>query len=95
MTNADTRKCGRRPCGKGSAARRDKRRGRRALRGERLYGGPRLGLITARQLAGELGCSMRTVHRRIAAGDLPRPFKIGGIICWRRRVLDVWLAKKG
>jgi len=53
-----------------------------------------LGLVTARHLARELGCSMRTVRRRIAAGDLPRPFKIGGIAYWRQRVLDAWLGKR-
>jgi predicted DNA-binding transcriptional regulator AlpA len=37
---------------------------------------------------------MRTVRRRIAAGDLPRPFKIGGIAYWRQRVLDAWLGKR-
>ena len=53
-----------------------------------------LGLVTARHLARELGCSMRTVRRRIAAGDLPRPFKVGGIAYWRRRMLDAWLGKR-
>ena len=53
-----------------------------------------LGLITAQQLARELECSARTVRRRIQAGDLPRPFKIGGITCWRRSVLKAWLRKR-
>ena len=51
-------------------------------------------LITTRHLARALACSVRTVRRRIRAGELPGPFKVGGINYWRRSTIDAWLRQR-
>lgn len=42
-------------------------------------------LVDARELAGLLGISIRTVWRMVAAGELPSPVRLGGgrIVRWR------------
>ena len=51
-------------------------------------------LVTTRGMARLLGCSVRTVRRRISAGDLPSPFKVGATRYWRRRSIEAWLLSR-
>lgn len=39
-------------------------------------------LVSVRDTAALLGCSVPTVWRRVADGQLPKPVKIGGITRW-------------
>ena len=47
-------------------------------------------LLTKQQLAERLQCSVRTVERRAAAGELPRPLKVGRLVRWTTEQLDQW-----
>jgi len=50
-------------------------------------------LLTDRCLAALLNCGRATVWRRVAAGDLPKPFKIGGMTRWDRREVEAMLER--
>ena len=48
-------------------------------------------LINAKELAGKLLLSARTVWRLRSAGKLPRPVCVGGSIRWRLIDINRWL----
>ena len=48
-------------------------------------------LITARQLAGKLNVSTRTLWRMLSAGRLPVPIRVGGIVRWRIEEIEKWI----
>lgn len=39
-------------------------------------------LVSVRDAASVYGCSVATVWRRVASGNMPRPIKIGGSTRW-------------
>ena len=47
-------------------------------------------LLSAEDLARELGFSLRTIRRLDAAGKVPRPVKIGRAARWRRAEIRAW-----
>ena len=56
---------------------------------ERAMPAPRL--LTVEDLANMLGMSTRTVWRRVSAGEIPDPVKVGGLTKWRRSDIERWL----
>jgi predicted DNA-binding transcriptional regulator AlpA len=49
-------------------------------------------LMTLNDVAGHLQVTARTVQRRVAAGDFPRPIMIGPTCPrWRREDIDAWI----
>ncbi|RPI64229.1 MAG: helix-turn-helix domain-containing protein [Planctomycetaceae bacterium] len=38
-----------------------------------------------------LGVSIRTIWRRVSAGELPKPIQVGGLTKWRRAEIEEWL----
>lgn len=45
-------------------------------------------LVSVRDTADQLGCSVATVWRRVADGSIPKPVKIGGITRWSQSELS-------
>jgi len=50
------------------------------------------GFLTARQFAKLLQVSLRTLWRMRSAGTLPQPLRLGGVVRWRKRDVDQWIA---
>lgn len=50
-------------------------------------------MLTVDDVAGMLRCSNRSVYRLTDAGKLPRPVKLGGLVRWRREVIEGWIAR--
>jgi predicted DNA-binding transcriptional regulator AlpA len=50
-------------------------------------------LITAAQLATKLQVSTRTLWRKLSAGILPNPLRLGGIVRWRLVEIENWIAR--
>ena len=48
--------------------------------------------ISARQLAGLLGISLRQAWRLNSAGKLPKPIRLGGSVRWGRQEIVDWFA---
>ena len=48
--------------------------------------------ISARDLAGLLGISLRQCWRLNAAGRLPKPVRLGGSVRWSAEEISAWLA---
>jgi predicted DNA-binding transcriptional regulator AlpA len=46
--------------------------------------------ISAKDLAGMLGVSLRQVWRLNATGKLPRPVRLGGSVRWNREEVAQW-----
>lgn len=46
--------------------------------------------LTIDQLARRLGVSAQTVRRRVHDGELPAPIRLGGLVRWRVRDVEVW-----
>ena len=46
--------------------------------------------LTKRQLAERLQCCTRTIERRCAAGEIPRPLRIGRLVRWSAEQLEQW-----
>ena len=44
--------------------------------------------LSAKEVAGVLGCSERTVKRMKSADELPEPVQLGGMIKWRRTDIE-------
>lgn len=49
-------------------------------------------LLSAEDLAREIGCSVRSVRRLDQEGRLPRPVHVGRMVRWRRAEVFAWLA---
>jgi excisionase family DNA binding protein len=49
-------------------------------------------LLTARDCARLLRCSVRHIYRLTDSGAMPRPVRLGQLVRWSRRVLLEWLA---
>jgi excisionase family DNA binding protein len=47
-------------------------------------------LLSAEDLARELGFTLRTIRRLDSAGRLPRPVRIGRAVRWRRAEVRAW-----
>ncbi len=45
-------------------------------------------LLTVRQVAALLGCSVRHVYRLSDRGAMPRPVRLGNLVRWNRRTDD-------
>lgn len=50
-------------------------------------------MLDARQVAGLIGASPRTVARLAGSGRMPRSFKVGSLTRWRRTDLEAWIAR--
>jgi len=48
-------------------------------------------LLPVGQVARLLGISSRTVWRRLSAGEMVEPVRIGASVRWRRRDIDEWV----
>jgi excisionase family DNA binding protein len=48
-------------------------------------------LLTARQIAALLQCSVRQIWRLSEAGILPARRKIGRVVRWRRAEIERWI----
>ena len=48
-------------------------------------------LLSAKELAGKLLLSARTVWRLRSAGRLPKPVQVGGSIRWRLSDINQWV----
>jgi excisionase family DNA binding protein len=48
-------------------------------------------LITVREAAFSLGCSIATVWRRAADGSIPKPVKIGGMTRWSKAEISAFI----
>jgi predicted DNA-binding transcriptional regulator AlpA len=48
-------------------------------------------VIWAKDMEGILGTSRLGIYRRIQRGTLPKPLKICGRVCWRRKDWENWL----
>lgn len=48
-------------------------------------------LLTVKEVAEWLGCSVKHVWRQADAGRMPRPVKFGGLTRWRRNELQTWI----
>jgi excisionase family DNA binding protein len=51
-------------------------------------------LLSKKELARLLGVSFRSIDRHVAAGQLPRPIKVGALSRWRREDIDAWLTSQ-
>lgn len=51
-------------------------------------------MITVKELAAQLGCSERTIMRRIDAGELPEPVRFGKLLRWPEKSLQAWINKR-
>jgi predicted DNA-binding transcriptional regulator AlpA len=51
-------------------------------------------LLDARAVARLLGVSAKTATRLAAAGQLPRPIKLGHLTRWSRVALEEWIAAR-
>lgn len=58
---------------------------------------PAEGFIRAKALiAGVVPVARATLHRWVAAGDFPRPVRLGpGVAAWRVEDVRAWIASKG
>ena len=50
-------------------------------------------LLTVNDVAWLLNCSARTVYRLADSGRIPPPVRLGRLVRWSRRTLEVWLAE--
>jgi predicted DNA-binding transcriptional regulator AlpA len=48
-------------------------------------------VLDTTQMCHLLRCSLATLHRRRSAGQLPRPIKWGGKLCWRADEVKAWV----
>jgi excisionase family DNA binding protein len=48
-------------------------------------------LISAKEVAGMMGISERTLWRLLSAGKVPQPIRIGRNTRWRRTEVAAWL----
>ena len=49
--------------------------------------------VSAKELAGMLGISLRQVWRLNSTGKLPKPIRLGGSVKWRRDEIVAWLGQ--
>jgi excisionase family DNA binding protein len=52
-------------------------------------------LLTVKEVAGRLRCSIRTVHRLSSEGRLPRPHRVGRLARWRWSDIDSFISTNG
>ena len=50
-------------------------------------------LVGVKLLAVLLSCSVRSTWRRLAAGDLPKPVRIGRSVRWELATIREWIAQ--
>lgn len=48
-------------------------------------------LLRVPDIARKLRCSPRQIHRLVAAGRLPKPLRIGGMLRWPPSVIQHWI----
>ncbi len=51
-------------------------------------------LVDVKHLSRALGCSDRQIRRLVAAGEFPKPIKVGRLRRWSKTAFDQWLARK-
>lgn len=53
-------------------------------------------LLSARDLAGVLGVSVRSIWRWVSSGRLPKPdLRYGQLVRWRPETITAWIANGG
>lgn len=50
-------------------------------------------MMDVRELATLLHCSTKHVRRLTAAGVLPKPVRLGGLVRWNRAAIEAWVAE--
>jgi excisionase family DNA binding protein len=50
--------------------------------------------IDAEGAAALLSCSVKTIHRMLAAGEMPPCLRLGRIVRWRVRTFRAWLQSR-
>ena len=50
-------------------------------------------LLDVQDVAALLKVSPRTVYRLADSGKMPRPYKLGSLVRWRRTAVDAWIAE--
>jgi predicted DNA-binding transcriptional regulator AlpA len=50
-------------------------------------------VVDVKSLARMLSCSVRSLWRRLAAGQLPKPVRIGRSVRWELATVREWIAK--
>lgn len=51
-------------------------------------------VVLVRDLAQLLHCSEKAIRGRVAAGKLPKPFRLGKALAWTREVVGAWLSDR-
>lgn len=49
---------------------------------------------TAKEMAEQYGCSVKTWSRWVKAGKVPKPIRIGNAPKWAVETMDKWLKRK-
>lgn len=48
-------------------------------------------MLSAAEIAEQLGCSERHIRRLADSGQMPRPIKLGSLSRFRRTVIEQWI----
>jgi predicted DNA-binding transcriptional regulator AlpA len=51
-------------------------------------------VVDAKGLSARLGCSVRTIRKLDAAGQLPKPFRVAGRVLWDLHEIRLWVAAR-
>jgi predicted DNA-binding transcriptional regulator AlpA len=49
-------------------------------------------LVDAKEIAGFLGCSAKSIRLLAAQGKLPKPIRVGRLQRWVRQAIEDWIA---
>lgn len=63
-------------------------------RGDLLVSENHRELLDIRDVSRICGCSLRTVHRLVASGQMPSPIKLGSLTRWSRAELSAWISSR-
>jgi len=59
--------------------------------GRKAPTGDSAAMYTVRDVARQLQCSTRHIHRLVDAGRMPRPIRLGSLVRWRRADIENWI----
>ena len=51
-------------------------------------------LLSVKEVADFLRCPPKTIYLKAEKGFIPRPFKVGHLLRWRREDLEAWVLEK-